>query len=167
MRQLFNTETYIQSVRDALQKQSDSLMKEISKTLQFHFAEKVNLVDFTAFTQPFELSIMMFSMDRRANEVFYEGTESRIFAGSYEVLEDTAYYAEPEGQSEEFEAFYEQNDDVLSRLETEAISEWFAACWNQAGGGSSKLPAYFSFHDYDRCFDLHKNKWISDRDKWL
>jgi hypothetical protein len=164
---LFTIETYIQSVRESLQNQSASLIEELSKTLQFHFSEKVDLVDFTAFMQPFGLSIMMFSMDKGANEVFYEGTDSSIFAGSYEVLENTAYYPEPENQSEEFEAFYEQHDEALSTVEAEVITEWFAACWNQAGGGRMKLPAYFSFHDYDHCFDLHKGKWISDEDKWF
>lgn len=48
-----------------------------------YFSE-IDLLDFTAFIEPtnFEISIGMFSMDREANEVFYEGNDTTVFAGS-------------------------------------------------------------------------------------
>ncbi|WP_375166118.1 hypothetical protein [Bacillus toyonensis] len=42
------------------------------ETIQFNFNKWVNILDFTAFVQPFEMSIVIFSTDREANEVFYE-----------------------------------------------------------------------------------------------
>ncbi|MGI8382466.1 hypothetical protein ACR0S4_28260 [Priestia megaterium] len=54
----------------------------------------------------------------------------------------------------------------LFEVETKTIVEWFADCWNKADGKSITSPANFSFHDYDPCYDLHKDKWISDGDKW-
>jgi hypothetical protein len=84
-------------------------------------------------------------MDRGANEVFCEGADSRIFVGSYKVLEDIKYYHVSDGQSDGFWTFYEQNDEVLSKIETETIAEWFAACWNQAGGAALNRPLTLVF----------------------
>ncbi|WP_046173468.1 hypothetical protein [Domibacillus indicus] len=162
---MITIEAYTEAVRDHLKKHSECLIDEIKKTLQFPFDEKVELVDFTAFVQPYELSITMFSMERSGNEVFPE-EGSGLFAGSCEVLEDAEYYCVPDEDRDEFEAFSEQNSEALSKIETEEVTAWFASCWNEAGGSRTRLPAYFSFHDCDPCFDLHKGKWISDGDKW-
>ncbi|PET68548.1 hypothetical protein CN533_25650 [Priestia megaterium] len=54
----------------------------------------------------------------------------------------------------------------LFEVETKTIVEWFADCWNKTDGKSITSPANFSFHDYDPCYDLHKDKWITDGDKW-
>ena len=51
------------------------------------------LLDFSAFIEPsrHDLSIMFFSMDREANEVFEEaGTPG--FAGSKSMLDEAVYY---------------------------------------------------------------------------
>lgn len=109
---------------------------------------------------------MMFSMDKYANEVFYESNKHNIFAGSYEVLGDIVYYNLLDEEYDEFWEFYEQNDVELSKKEKEVIVEWFVACWNNADGQSVKLPAYFCFHDDDKSYDLQKNKWINDEEKW-
>ncbi|OZI10604.1 hypothetical protein CEW92_16035 [Bacillaceae bacterium SAS-127] len=164
---MFTTEKYIRSLQEELQKSSDQLIQQIKETLDFNYDSEIDLLDFTAFAQSFELSIVMFSMDGNANEVFYEGDDRSIFAGSHDLLEDIEYYYVPDDKKDEFWEFYEQNDEELSKMETQAIVEWFVACWNKADGESVKLPAYFSFHDYDPCFDLHQNKWISDGDKWF
>ncbi|PEF42878.1 hypothetical protein CON72_02325 [Bacillus wiedmannii] len=109
----------------------------------------------------------MFSMDGEANEVFYEGTDKRIFSGSYNVMDDITYYTFSDEESDEFWDFYEKNDAKLSEIGTKAIVEWFAECWNKAGSMNVKLPSYVSFHDDDECYDLHNGKWISDGDKWF
>ena len=163
---LFTTQKYIHAVRGNLQRNSEQLIQQIRKTIDFNYYDKVDLLDYTAFIQPHEISIMMYSMDRKANEVFYQGNESNIFAGSYDLIENVSYFNVPDDQEDKFWEFYEQNDEVISKTETQSIVEWFKDCWNQAGGKSVKLHSYFSFHDYDNCFDLQNNKWISDGDKW-
>ena len=60
-----------------------------------------------------------------------------------------------------------KNDAKLSELETKVIVEWFATCWNKAGGMNVTLPSYVSFHDDNECYDLHNGKWISDGDRWF
>jgi len=54
----------------------------------------------------------------------------------------------------------------LFEVEKKTIVEWFVDCWNKADGKSITSPANFSFHDYNPCYDLHKDKWITDGDKW-
>ena len=48
---------------------------------------------------------------------------------------------------------------LISNLETQVFGEWFKDFWKQAGGDNAKVHSYFSFHDYDNCFDLQNNKW--------
>ncbi|MGE7667144.1 hypothetical protein ACQKMN_15665 [Ureibacillus composti] len=163
---MFTTETYINSLKENLQKNADKLIGNIKETINFNYFNEIDLLDFCVYIQPFELAVMMFSMDREANEVFYEGDDNSIFAGSYELLGDIVYYNLSDDESDDFWEFYEQNDEVLSNAETQAVMEWFITCWDRAKGKNLKLPAYFCFHDDVKSFDLHKNKWISDEEKW-
>lgn len=162
---LLTIENYIHTVKENLVLHSEPLTERLRKTLQFNYDTEIDLLDYTAFIQPHELSIMMFSMDRDANEVFGEVDDSDIFAGSYEVMEDISYFEVSDEDA--FWTFYEENDEAISNLEMEAIVEWFKGCWKEAGGENVKLPAYFTFHDVDACFDLVNHKWISDEDKWF
>lgn len=167
MIQLFTTHNYISTLKENLHRNTDKLIHQIRKTISFNYFEAVDLLDYTAFIQPHEISIIMYSMDRTANEVFYQGEDSTIFAGSYDVIEDIEYFNVREDLLKLFWEFYERNDEFIKKEETQIFVEWFKDCWQQAGGKDHPLPAYFSFHDYDNCFDLHKNKWISDGDKWF
>ncbi|MEH3073249.1 hypothetical protein PF047_19525 [Bacillus mobilis] len=142
MKYLFTIENYKNSLIKGLETKSSDLIARLKATTQFTYYKEIDLLDFTAFVQSFELSIVMFSMDGDANEVYYEGTD-------------------------EFWDFYEKNDEKLSEIEMKVIVEWFATCWNKAGGMNVELPSYFSFHDYDECYDLHNGKWISDGDRWF
>ncbi|MED1270295.1 hypothetical protein P4U03_27810 [Bacillus mycoides] len=164
---MFTIENYTNSLKKGLEEKSDDLIRNIKETLQFNYYEGIDILDFTVFVQSFEMSVVMFSMDRGANEVFYEGKDSSVFSGSHDLIDDVEYYKFHDDEADEFWEFYEENDEALSEIETKAIVEWFAMCWNKAGGTSVKLPSYFSFHDYDECFDLHNSKWISDGDKWF
>ncbi|HDR7516295.1 hypothetical protein AB1I92_10765 [Bacillus mobilis] len=164
---MFTIENYKNSLIKELEAKSSDLIGKLKATTQFNYYNEIDLLDFTAFVQSFELSIVMFSMDGDANEVFYEGTEEGIFSGSYNVMDDVTYYTFSDEESDEFWDFYEKNDEKLSEIEMKVIVEWFATCWNKAGGMYAELPSYFSFHDYDECYDLHNGKWISDSDRWF
>ncbi|PFS59346.1 hypothetical protein COK41_20215 [Bacillus cereus] len=164
---MFTIENYKNSLIKGLETKSSDLIARLKTTTQFTYYKEIDLLDFTAFVQSFELSIVMFSMDGDANEVFYEGTDEGIFSGSYNVMDDVTYYTFSDEESDEFWDFYEKNDEKLSEIEMKVIVEWFATCWNKAGGKNVTLLSYFSFHDYDECYDLHNGKWISDGDKWF
>ncbi|MED0665099.1 hypothetical protein P4T04_02040 [Bacillus badius] len=164
---LFTIEKYSHTVKGSLQRSSEELIQQIRKTLDFNYYDQIDLLDYTAFIQPYEISIVMYSMDRNANEVFYQGSESNIFAGSYDLIEDVEYFNLLDDQEGEFWAFYEQHEEEISKIETQIMVDWFKDCWKRAGGERVKLQSYFSFHDYDHCFDLQNNQWITDGDKWL
>ncbi|WP_395760493.1 hypothetical protein [Bacillus sp. 3G2] len=164
---MFTIENYKNSLIKGLETKSSDLIARLKATTQFTYYKEIDLLDFTAFVQSFELSIVMFSMDGGANEVFYEGTDEGFFSGSYIVMDDVTYYTFSDEESDEFWDFYEKNDEKLSEIEMKVIVEWFATCWNKAGGMNVELPSYFSFHDYEECYDLHNGKWISDGDRWF
>ncbi|PEY39452.1 hypothetical protein CN354_08570 [Bacillus cereus] len=164
--ELFTKDTYISSVKENLETNSERLIHNIREILKFNYYSKIELVDFMIFIGSFDLSIMMFSMNREASEVFYEGNDSSVFAGSHELLERISYYNLSYDKSDEFWEFYEQNDEIISEDEEKIIVEWFIDCWNKANGRSIKLPAYCGFHDANKSFDLQKNKWVSDEGKW-
>jgi len=66
------------------------IVGNLKSIFTYNFSSDIDLLEFTAFNEPtnFEVSIRMFSMDRGANEVFYEGNDTTVFAGSVEVIPD-------------------------------------------------------------------------------
>ena len=75
-------------------------------------------------------------------------------------------YSIPVDKEDGFWAFYKTSAQEIQEGETKAIVEWFVECRNKADGKGSTLSTYFSFHDYDKCYDLQNDKWITDGDKW-
>ena len=165
---MFSIDKYIDSIQTNLEKHSTILVKELQKIVSYKFDEAVDLVDFSAFTDPtrFELSIMMFSMDKNANEVFGEDITEKSFAGSVEVLAVTSYYQLQDNQRDTFWDFYEQNDEELASKEQQLFTDWFIECWDKAGGKEFKLPVYFGSHDETSSYDLQNAKFIDDEEKW-
>ncbi|WP_349730305.1 hypothetical protein [Peribacillus frigoritolerans] len=107
-------------------------------------------------------------MDREANEVFYEGNDSTVFAGSVDIVSDVTYYQLIENSLDEFiDNFYEENYPTIYELEQKAFTGWFSQCWKKSGGDILKLPSFFVFHDDTKSYELKNNQWIDDEEKWL
>lgn len=165
---MFSVDNYIASIESNLEKQSDLLVGNLQNIFGYNFSSDIDLLDFSAFIEPtrFELSITMFSMDKEASEVFYEGNDATVFAGSLEVLPEVEYHQLNDGQLENFFELYEQNEETIIPLEQKAFTDWFRQCWEKADGDALKLPSYFVFHDDYKSFDLKNNQWIDDEEKW-
>lgn len=165
---MFLVDNYIGSITSNLEKQSELLVRNLKNIFACNFASDIDLLDFTAFIEPtrFELSIRMFSMDKDANEVFYEGNDKTVFSGSVEVLSAVEYHQINDSQLDAFFDFYEQNEERLILQEQKAFTDWFGQCWERAGGHALNLPSYFDFHDDYKSFDLKNNYWIDDEEKW-
>lgn len=157
---------YIKSVEGNLEANSDALIAKLKEVQTYNFYSEVELLDFVAERNDFYLSITMFSMDRVANEVFYEGKDSGIFSGSEGMVEDVPFSIVLGNEIDDFWHFYEQNDEELDALEKQAITKWFAECWEKANGQAIELPSYFCFQDEYESFDLKKREQISDDEKW-
>ena len=165
---MFTVDSYISSIKSNLDKQSYLLIENLKKIIAYNFSADINLLDFSAFIEPtrFELSIMMFSMDKEGNEVFYEGNDSTIFAGSAEVLSEIEFHSVSDNQLNDFFDFYEQNEDTIVQEERDTFTNWFKKCWEKADGQILDLPSYFGLHDDSNSFDLKSNQWIDDEEKW-
>jgi len=165
---MFSTDNYISTIKSNLEKQSDLIVENLKNIFSCNFSSEIDLLDFSAFIEPtrLELSIRMFSMDKDANEVFYEGDDTTVFAGSVDILNEVKYYQVNEGRLDDFFNFYEQNYETLISEERKAFTEWFSQCWKNASGDDLNLPSYFDFHDDYSSFDLKNNKWIDDEEKW-
>jgi hypothetical protein len=165
---LFTVDNYIGSIKANLEKQSDLLVGNLKNIFLYNFSSEIDLLDFSAFIEPtrFELSIRMFSMDKEANEVFYEGNDTTVFAGSEEILPEVEYYQLNDSQLDNFFEFYEQDEETLVPQEQKVFTDWFGQCWKNAGGASFNLPTYFVFHDDNKSYDLKNNQWIDDEEKW-
>ena len=142
------------------------MIEKLKEVQTYNFHSEVELLDFVAERNDFDLSITMFSMDRVANEVFYEGKDSGIFSGSEGMVEDVPFSIVLGNEIDDFWHFYEQNDEELDALEKQAITKWFAECWEKANGQAIELPAYFCFQDEYESFDLKKREQISNDEKW-
>ena len=166
---MFSIDSYIASIKSNLEKHTTTLTEELQKIISYKFNANVDLLDFSAFIEPtrFELSTMMFSMDKNANEVFGENITPNNFAGSVELLPEVSYFLLQDNQRDSFWDFYEQNVEGLVIKEHQVFTEWFVECWNKAGGKVFDLPAYFGFHDETRSYDLNNTRFVEDEEKWF
>ncbi|MFU2014221.1 hypothetical protein ACM6Q7_03925 [Peribacillus butanolivorans] len=55
---------------------------------------------------------------------------------------------------------------IFNLAEKQAFATWVADCWKKADGQSITLPAYFSLQDDYESFNLKKNQWVTDDEKW-
>lgn len=165
---MFSVDKYISSIKGNLEKQSDLLVENLKNIFAYNFSSDINSLNFSAFIEPtrFELSIRLFSMDKEANEVHYEGNDATVFAGSEEVLPEIEYHQLNDSQLDDFFDFYEQNEETLIPQEQKVFTDWFSQCWERAGGASLNLPSYFVFHDDYKSYDLNNNQWMDDEEKW-
>ncbi|WP_059170359.1 hypothetical protein [Bacillus sp. FJAT-27445] len=165
---MFSVDSYLNSIKANLDRQTDLLVGNLKNIFTSTFSSKIDLLDFSAFIEPtrFELTIRLFSMDKEANEVFYEGDDSMVFAGSKEVLAEVEYFHLNDRRVDDFFEFYEQYEETLNPLEQKVFTDWFHQCWEKASGDVLKLPAYFVFHDDVKSYDLKTNLWIDDDEKW-
>ncbi|MDW2885257.1 hypothetical protein [Exiguobacterium artemiae] len=164
---MFTVDEYLASIKTNLAQHTDVLVKNLKTIAEANFAQDVELLDFSAFIEPsrHDLSIMFFSMDREANEVFEEeGTPG--FAGSKSVLDEIVYMDVPDDRSEAFDVFYEEQEETLFEEEQRMIGEWFRSCFEQAGGATIELPCYFGVHDEGQTLDLKRNVWMDEEEKW-
>ncbi|AUD12494.1 hypothetical protein BN1080_01711 [Planococcus massiliensis] len=165
---MFSVDEYISSIKANLEKESPLVVSNMKRIFTYNFSSDIDLLDFTPSIEPtrFELSITMFSMDKDANEVFNEGNDQTVFAGSEEVLPEVEYYQVNDDQLEAFFDFYEQNEETLVPQEQQVFADWFRQCWETAGGASLDLPSYFVFHDEGTSYDLKNKQWVDDEEKW-
>lgn len=165
---VFTIDNYTNTIKSNLELNSDKLIGKLTEIYSLNFYSEVELLDFSAFIEPtrYELSIIMYSMNRDANEVFYEGDDSKVFASSINVLDNVIYYQEPTDQRDKFLKFYERNVEEIAIAEQEVVKNWFLDCWIKANGTEFKLPSYLTFHDEDKSYDLKNNKWISENEIW-
>ena len=169
VKSLYTIDSYMKSVEENLEAKSETLISNIKELHKYNIYSKVELLDFVAFVEDpseFNLSITMFSMDRQANEVFNENKDSSIFAGSLGMIENVRYTHLLGNQTDDFWDFYEKNEEELNLAEKQAFATWVADCWKKADGQAITLPAYFSLHDDYESFDLKKNQWVTDDEKW-
>ncbi|WP_052343757.1 hypothetical protein [Bacillus massiliigorillae] len=165
---MFTINEYRQAIAKNLELHSDKLITKLTEVRNLTFHSNVELLDFQVFMDPSwnQLSIVMFSMSRDANEVFNEENVPDVFAGSMDIAEDFQYYQLADDQRDAFDTFYEQNGLAMMEAEQEVIKNWFVDGWRKAKGEVYKLPVYFSFHDEDKAYDLQENKWISEDELW-
>lgn len=166
---MLSVDRYIASIKANLEAHSDLLVANLKNINTYNYSSQIDLLDFTAFIEPanFEISIRMFSMDKEANEVFYEGNDTTVFAGSVDVIPDVAYYQLNDQSLDDFlENFYEENYPAIYEAEQKAFTDWFSHCWKKSGGDSLNIPSFFVFNDDTKSYDLKNNQWIDDEDKW-
>ena len=160
-----NYEEYANILKNNLQGYTDELIQNLKCVFQKEFFSEVELLDFSVFDRDVDFSIQMYSMNRKAAEVFnLDHKENDAFAGSLSLITDIPFI--PKMMREVRHAFYEQDDIEMEDRERHIISEWFFDCWKKAGGDYFKIPSYFYYHDDFKAFDLLEVKWILDHERW-
>ncbi len=168
----YDAESYQRLIMSYLEKLSDRLRAELRLLLSNRFHPDVALVDIEVFADglEWELPVRLFLMDKGNNEVFHDdpGYFPESSMGFLVVVERVIPDDLVDGEAlvDVQDALEEAGVDT-SEVETQAIIAWFAACWQQAGGGECPLPAYICAHDDIRSFDLKQMEWAPDAEgKW-
>jgi hypothetical protein len=153
------------TITQNLSSYSNKLIERLKNVYKTKFYSRIELIDFCAFYGSNDVSIQMYSMDRKGNEAFnIDGEEEGAFGGSLSLIENAEYILDDIWV--DFLELLESHDHEIDKIGQKVISEWFIDGWNKAGGKDFRIPAYFCFHDDSKSFDLSKGQWISDNYKW-
>ncbi|MFP3727462.1 hypothetical protein U8V72_19975 [Priestia filamentosa] len=157
---------YTQALEQSLKQSKPVLISKLKEISGFKFFKDIDLLEFNFQVYATDFQLMLYSMDKEANEVFYEGNDKNIFSGSDTVLEETEYLFLTDEELDTFDDSLFEHDEELAKIQEETVVTWFMSCWNEAIGTKFPLPVYVGITDAESCYDIQNNKWISDEDKW-
>lgn len=156
-------EEFRQKVVDSLEGLSDKLIPVLGELIQFDYPEEVDAIAFEIFVDGFTsgFPVRAFFMDKDNCEYFIYVNDKAEYPAPVDPDLMKIEYVYPVELEEE----YEEKDESLDlwNVATNSMIEWFAKCWNQAGGREFKLKANIAPHDSNNEFDLLESKW---QERW-
>lgn len=156
--EVYDADGYKQWIRSLLDRLSPALERQLRTILSYRFHSRVVLLDTEVFPDGLRdgVPMRMFLIDARNSETFHDDP-AYFLPSSIGILEDVRDVVPPD--EEERQKLYEDAGVETLEIEMATLVEWFAACWIRADGQQYPLPAYVSYHDDDRAFDLKQMKW--------
>lgn len=156
-------EEYRKIIRKELNEWTERLINEIKEIDKLKFYEGIDLLDFEIH---YKYSIVMYTMEKDANEFFPNDSDRRddLYYGSKSILED---------MDDELYERTEIYDDKYRKLGVDTYEEgskelmlWFAECWDKSQCINIKLPVYMGIHDHSPLYDVINKEWKENGDQW-
>lgn len=146
-------------VQQCLEPLTAALTKELRRIAKKTLEEETHLIDFEVHSHGYpgyEEAVFTFlirwdAMDESLGQLDDGGT---LLRGRGVALPRELYGA-PQYQE------FDQNEAAF-----QVLVDWFADCWEQAGGHQCRYPAYISHHDSPVSFDLKAKHWVRNNAKW-
>lgn len=143
------------AVRAHLDRLTERLTAELSAVIDAPQPPGTALLDFEA--HPDELasrfSVLLFPMDRSPSQL-----------GSPIYLLTDVRPPVPKDLFDTLGASFEDVDPYA--IAFRVLVDWFASCWNKAGGDRCRFPAFLCQHDDIESYDLRRGVWVDDEEKW-
>jgi hypothetical protein len=149
-------------VRKHLEPLAKNLVPLLSQLIRHKYPKEVEALVFEVFSDGFTSGFpaRVFFMDGENSEFFiYENGEAQYPSPiDPDLLDIEQVY--PDELEERFSSQDEDLDTfTLAGLE---LIDWFAKCWNQAGGNEFPRTALITIHDDTEVLDLKTGVWIGE-----
>ncbi len=152
-------------VTEHLEKVTGSLTPVLKQLIEYNYPQEVEILAFEIFVDGFSsgFPVRVFFMDKFNSEHFI-------------YINGKAEYpspVDPDLLSIEYVYPYELEEKYIDdegntewdpwNAASEVLIEWFAKCWQVAGGEQFKLKATIALHDSGSAFNLIGNKWQANQ----
>ena len=140
------------------------MIAELQAIMQRAYHPDVALLDFEV-SYPYgvgaDLGVKLYTLGRDGWLVCAEDG-GQGFSGSQALLPDVNPVVPTDAMTpERFQALNDALEDTYE-VTGKYLIDWFADCWQAAGGQASKLPAFVGFADDEESLDLKRQKWVED-----
>lgn len=140
------------------------MIAELQAIMQRPYHPDVALLDFEV-SYPYgvgaDLGVKLYTLGRDGWLVCAEDG-GQGFSGSQALLPDVNPVVPTDAMTpERFQALNDALEDTYE-VTGKYLIDWFADCWQAAGGADAKLPAFVGFADDEESLDLKRQKWVED-----
>jgi hypothetical protein len=149
-------------VRPYLEKLTNELVPLLSQLVTYDYPKEVEALVFEVFYSGFTrgFPVRVFFVDDEDSEFFvYENGEAQypspVDPGLLKIKQVYPYELEEQFSSRDEEL------DTYTQASVELI-DWFAKCWNQAGGKHFSRTALITIHDDTKVLDLRTGVWMGE-----
>ena len=155
-------EEFRSEVRKHLEPLGKELLVLLPQLIRHEYPNEVVALAFEVFSDGFTsgFPVRVFFLDEDNSEFFiYENGEAQ-----YPSPIDPGLLDIEQVYPDELEERFSSQDEDLDTFTVAGLElvDWFAKCWNQAGGSEFHRIALIGIHDDTKVLDLKKGVWVGE-----
>ncbi|WP_345955108.1 hypothetical protein [Mucilaginibacter sp. PAMB04168] len=159
--------THIQEVLQLTQQHLETISQELVTDLnsvargdyslyKHHTPNDIYLIDIEIFADGYRPVVYL--MDQDETQLGFKPLLASYPDGVLSGYDYDLDYDSYDLSDQEIDDFYEKQKDLFIN--------WFIQCWAKVDNSGLTKPVYLMMHDDAESFDLRRNKWANDDEKW-